>query len=302
MTTNHQKGKMKKILATLAMLIAGLAHAGPNDIVLNQRLPTDNGTIQRFMISSPVGTDCLFYFNNSAGTPTPLPYCAQVGSGLSISGGVISATPQAGQVNADWNATSGAAQILNKPVLFSGAYADLTGRPALFSGSYADLTGKPSLFSGSYLDLTNRPTFAAVATTGDYNSLINRPTIPAAPLARVFSTRTPALNTCYQLSAARDVQVSYSIDVTTTLTLLGGARGSVYLRTYADSACATGQQTLTSGSSGLPAALSVAVGLQNFGSVALLATVPAGLWVRIETVNDLNTPTFTARPGQEVAL
>lgn len=51
----------------------------------------------------------------------------------------------AAQQSADWNASTGVTRILNKPALFSGAYADLTGKPALFSGAYADLTGKPTI-------------------------------------------------------------------------------------------------------------------------------------------------------------
>ena len=35
------------------------------------------------------------------------------------------------QVNSDWNATSGKAQILNKPILFSGSYNDLTNKPTI---------------------------------------------------------------------------------------------------------------------------------------------------------------------------
>ncbi len=54
-------------------------------------------------------------------------------------------TIPAAQVSADWDATQGVAQILNKPTLFSGAYNDLTGRPTLFSGAYEDLTGKPTI-------------------------------------------------------------------------------------------------------------------------------------------------------------
>ena len=38
-------------------------------------------------------------------------------------------TIPAAQVNADWNATSGVSQILNKPTLFSGDYNDLTNKP-----------------------------------------------------------------------------------------------------------------------------------------------------------------------------
>ena len=40
-------------------------------------------------------------------------------------------TIPAAQVNSDWNATSGKAQILNKPTLFSGSYNDLADKPTI---------------------------------------------------------------------------------------------------------------------------------------------------------------------------
>ena len=58
------------------------------------------------------------------------------------------------QVNSDWNAVSGVAEILNKPSLATVAT----------SGLYSDLSGTPSL--------------ATVATSGSYNDLSNKPTIP----------------------------------------------------------------------------------------------------------------------------
>lgn len=68
-----------------------------------------------------------------------------------------------GQINADWNATEGAAEILNKPELSTVA----------LSGNYADLSGIPQLsavaLSGSYSDLTNAP--ANLATDDDINLL-----------------------------------------------------------------------------------------------------------------------------------
>jgi len=100
------------------------------------------------------------------------------------------------QVNSDWSATSGVTRILNKPILFSGNYADLTAIPVFadvattgsyvdlsdqphlssvaISGSYADLSNKPALFSGSYSDLTNKPTLFS----GSYSDLTSKPTIP----------------------------------------------------------------------------------------------------------------------------
>jgi len=65
-------------------------------------------------------------------------------------------TIPAAQVNSDWNASSGVAQILNKPTLAAVAT------------------------SGSYTDLSSRPALAAVATSGAYSDLSGTPTIPAA--------------------------------------------------------------------------------------------------------------------------
>ena len=67
--------------------------------------------------------------------------------------GAIAAIPE--PVNADWNASNGAAAILNKPVLSavatSGNYADLNGKPTLSavatSGRYSDLAGTPDIIA-----------------------------------------------------------------------------------------------------------------------------------------------------------
>jgi hypothetical protein len=60
----------------------------------------------------------------------------------------------AAQVSSDWTATTGISRILNKPVLFSGSYADLTGKPTLATVAT----------SGSYVDLINKPVIPAVTT------------------------------------------------------------------------------------------------------------------------------------------
>ena len=66
-------------------------------------------------------------------------------------------------VNADWNATSGDAKILNKPTLAAVAT------------------------SGSYNDLTNKPTIPAAQVNADWNAtsgvsrILNKPTIPTVP-------------------------------------------------------------------------------------------------------------------------
>lgn len=96
-------------------------------------------------------------------------------------------TIPAAQVNADWNAVSGVAQILNKPTLANiattGEYSDLVNAPVLSNvattGDYNDLTNKPSI-----------PTnLANVAFTGEYADLYNKPTIPTVSDATIVITQ-----------------------------------------------------------------------------------------------------------------
>jgi hypothetical protein len=107
------------------------------------------------------------------------------------------------QVNADWNATSGVEEILNKPelseVATSGDYSDLSGAPELsdvaLSGDYSDLTNTPTIPSAQVnadwestsgvSEILNKPTLSTVATTGSYDDLSDKPTIP---------TPTPQVN------------------------------------------------------------------------------------------------------------
>jgi hypothetical protein len=105
-----------------------------------------------------------------------------------------------GGTQADWNATSGPSEILNKPTLAtvatSGSYNDLTNKPSIpaaqvnsdwnASSGLAQILNKPTLAtvatSGSYADLLHLPSFATVATSGSYTDLLNKPTIPATQI------------------------------------------------------------------------------------------------------------------------
>lgn len=93
------------------------------------------------------------------------------------------------QVNADWDATSGVAKILNKPDL--SVYAESSDLAAVAtSGDYNDLQNRPSIpaaqvnadwdANSGVAQILNKPNLATVATSGDYTDLSNKPTIPAA--------------------------------------------------------------------------------------------------------------------------
>lgn len=88
-------------------------------------------------------------------------------------------TIPAAQVNSDWNASSGKAEILNKPTLSTVAT----------TGDYDDLVNKPSIpaaqvnadwdANSGVSQILNKPSLATVATTGAYSDLSGTPAIPS---------------------------------------------------------------------------------------------------------------------------
>lgn len=221
---------MKKLAFSL-LLIAGAVHAGPNSMVVLKRNNDDTAS-QQLLVGPPASIGFLT-FDPSNPTFTTLD------SSLTINSGVLGVANPA--VNADWNAVSGPAQILNKP------------------------------------------------------------TIPSVP-SRSFAYQTRSLNTCFQVSSNRDALVTYSVDIATSLSLTAGQQGTVYLRTYANSSCTTGTQELTRFVNGQTGTLTIGLALTQNVTGTLTGVVPAGAYVQLVTENNTGTPTFTARPGQEVLL
>lgn len=138
---------MKKGIAALAALLSAIAMAGPTDpydvrIVQNNSNVPSNGQLTRFLPFP--GQDCFIFLNQS----TLLPQCATLGTGLSVTSGVLNAS----QAQADWNASSGASQILNKPsiqtVALTGDYNDLTSRPTLGTAAALDVASTGDATAG----------------------------------------------------------------------------------------------------------------------------------------------------------
>lgn len=127
-------------------------------------------------------------------------------------------------------------------------------------------------------------------------------TLTAPPVARSFNHTTRTLNTCFQLSSTRDAQVTYAIEIQTTLSLTTGQQGTVYLRSYTNSGCSTGTQEIERFTNGQTGTLTIGLALQQTLSGSLNGIVPAGTWAQLVTENNTGTPTFTSRPGQEVLL
>lgn len=116
-------------------------------------------------------------------------------------------TIPAAQVNSDWNASSGMAQILNKPALVN-TIAGRSGAVTLAESDIANLT----------TDLAAKATsasLATVATSGSYSDLSNKPTL-AATKASVSSQWLKSYDA--STGAFTSTQPAYS-DITGTPTI-----------------------------------------------------------------------------------
>lgn len=318
---------MNRLLLTLcAWLSLTLAWAGPTDpndirVVQNNANIPSNGTLTRYVAFPAASASCLLVLDGSS----TLPACASIGSGLAYGSGVLTASGTA-QVNADWAAGSGTAQILNKPTLFDGQYASLAGIPATFAPAahnqaWSTITSTPttltgygitdgvrSITAGSGLSggtITGSGTLSlpATGTAGSYSGVTtDAQGRVTAGTARSASYPTRALNTCFQPSASRDVLAVYPVEISANLSLSGGTVGTVYLRTYTNNTCSTGTQELMRAVNSNTGALTIGLNTTQTGTGTLTGVISAGLWAQLVTENTSGSPAFTSRPGQEVAL
>lgn len=161
--------------------------------------------------------------------------------------------------------------------------------------------------TGSTDYIKNKPTIPAAQIQSDWNQtsssaldfIKNKPTLPSA-LSQ--STASRSLNSAFQVNATRWSEVRYSVDISTTVSLTGGAVGRVVLEMATNSGFTTGVQELQSFGNGNTGTLVIGLVLTQLTTACLSGMVPPGNYVRIRTVNTTGTPTFTYISGQEALL
>lgn len=126
--------------------------------------------------------------------------------------------------------------------------------------------------------------------------------VKAATQSRSFGSASRTLNSAFQISSTRDSLVSYSVDINTQATLLGGQTGTVFLEYANDSGFTSGVTEVARFVNGNSVSLAIAITLNQNVTGTLTGAVPAGKYVRIRTANTTGTPTFTYRSGQEVLM
>lgn len=163
---------------------------------------------------------------------------------------------------------------------------------------------------------------AALTTSGNPSFIKNKPTIPAAqiqsdwtqgntglldyiknkPAARSQSSASRSLNSAFQVSATRDAMVNYSVDIATAISLTTGQSGTVVLEIASDSGFTTNVQELGRLTNSQTGTLTLGLALNQTVTANVGGYVPPAYYVRLRTVNNTGTPTFTYRSGQELLM
>ena len=200
--------------------------------------------------------------------------------------------------------TTGLAGKLNTPAGTTSQYlrgdGSLAAFPAIPGGTVTSVTAGTGLAGGT-ITTTGTISLPNTGTAGSYaNVTTDAQGRVTAGTNRSQAAAARALNTAFQVSAARDAWVSYSVQITVTASIAGGQNGDVVLEIASDSGFTANVQTLSI--SGLGQTYTLAIALQGVQPQTGVVTgyVPSGYYVRLRTVNLTGTPSFSYRAGQEV--
>lgn len=195
----------KTILAVCLGAMPVLAFGAAYEITVQQRDATNSAWLMRIPANPPGTNSGMFWID---GVNKQLKWVVPVGAtydnvnntltftGTQADWNAVSGpasilnrpTIPAAQVQSDWNAVSGMGQILNKPSIPAAQVQTdwnavsgmgvLLNKPSLSTvastGAYADLTGKPSLFDGTWGSLSGKPGWTGTFD-GSYASLSSIP-------------------------------------------------------------------------------------------------------------------------------
>lgn len=139
---------------------------------------------------------------------------------------------------------------------------------------------------------------ASVAVSGSYSDLINTPNVNNPS----FTNPVRSLNSAFQVSSTQNCLISYSIDISCTLSLTGGQTGTLYLRYADDSGHTTNVKEVCRFVNANTGSLTIGLNITQAETGTLSGMIPAGKYVKLVTENTAGSPTFTYRSAQEVLL
>jgi hypothetical protein len=264
---------MKKLILGFVLSIAAAlsvkAQLVPSTYLFQLQLNTTADDFLQYWVPLPTVTSDGIWVHDGTANRT---YLANLGTGLSYNSGTrtLSVSGSGGSVTS---------------VGFTSSDFDVVGSPITSSGTITAHLKNTGVVAGTYSGLT--VTDKGLVTAGS---------------VRAASYPSRALNTIYQPSSTRDTLVNYSVDVSTSATLLGGQTGTVFLEISPSSTFASGVQEVGRFVNGNSVSLAIAITVTQSVTGTLSGYVPSGFYVRLRTANTTGTPTFNYRSGQEVQL
>jgi hypothetical protein len=216
------------------------------------------------------------------------PYSAANPSGFVSQSGArsaISLTTTGTGGAATYNASTG---VLNVPNYAPG------------TGTVTSVTAGTGL-SGGAITTSGTISMPNTGTAGSYSGVTtDAQGRVTAGTTRSQSTASRSLNSAFQVSAARDAVVQYSVQTTITASIAGGQDGDVFLDIASDSGFTANVQNLDVAPCSQTYTLAIALqGVQKCAA-QVRGFVPAGYYARIRTVSNTGAPVFAYRLGQEV--
>lgn len=119
----------------------------------------------------------------------------------------------------------------------------------------------------------------------------------AAPARAIAASPTP-----WQASATQVALVCYTVKIACTISLTTGQSGSVFLEACANSAFSSGVIALSSCENTNTGSLTLGLNLIQTLAIPLFGMVPIGYYLRLRSVNNTGSPTYTLIAAQETLL
>jgi hypothetical protein len=294
---------MKFALFLMFLAYASYVAAGPFEIRYQQE--DGSGNIFGNWITPNPSTGLTGFYSYD-GTSKAISWVT-VGSGLSVSSGVLSANSiTSGQINSalgyvPYNSTNPNGYISNINSAQVTSALGFTPYNATNPSSYINQAQARTSIS-----LTN--TGSGAASYNNSTGVLNIPT-PATPAAQSIndtpgrSLVTTTSSTGYQISATRNSLACYEGSFATTSTIGGPASASVYLETADTNSTTPGdwttkaQQTYTN-----TITLAVVLNQVQANNWAMCRMIPAGKYVRLRSGNITGTASVSLNATQQETL